>query len=547
MKDKVFISGHRIPDTDSICSALAYAELKNRIGDIDAIPIRLGELNQETRFVLNYFNIKAPRYVETLKPSLGEIDIDVARGISGDTSLWKASQLIENNHLNSLAIVDADNKLEGVISLSNITKAYANVWDDTILGRSNTSLENILEVLAAEIIVLPENPRAFDGSFNIYAMSHVNNQLIHMNDIVLVGDRRDAQKDALDREISLLVLTNNSKLAEEDVELAKENNVTVISTALSTFMAARLIPQAVPVSFLMTRDNIVTFHLSDMMDDAQKIMASTRYRSYPVLDAQNRVVGSISRYHVINTERKKVILVDHNEASQSIPDLDQAEILEIIDHHRIANINTSQPIYFRNVPVGCTATIISGMYFENGIRPSREMAGLMCAAIISDTLLFRSPTATNDDRKAIERLAPIAGINPKEFAMEMFRAGTDISHKKPTDLLTQDVKFFNIDKIGAKIAQVFTMNLEALDTMRPKIVERMQELLQQQSEDLYILAITDIFNERSVILIAGEYAEEIAEEFGQKLEHNSFVGEGILSRKKQIIPKVTAAISKAVK
>lgn len=546
MKEKVYITGHRVPDTDSICSALAYAELKNRMGDMEAIPVRLGELNQETRFVLDYFQVKAPVYMDSIKPLLKDIEVDRAHGVAGGTSLFKASQIIENNHLNSLAIVDEDDKLEGIVSLSNITKSYANIWDDTIIGRSETPLDNITEVLSAKVVVNPKNPRPFEGSFNIYAMNHLDNQLIKENDLVLVGDRYEAQKDAIERGVSLLVLTNNSEMSEELIELAEEMGVTVISSSLTTFIAARMIPQAVPISFLMTKENLVGFYEEQSLEEVQKKMAQTRFRSYPVLNGNDEVIGSISRFHLINVQKKKLIQVDHNEASQSIPDIDHAEIIEIIDHHRVANVTTTQPIYFRNMPVGCTSTIISQMFFEQGIRPSKEAAGLMSAAIISDTLLFRSPTATPMDKFALERLAPIAGIDPESFAMEMFRVGTDLTDKKPTELLNQDVKFYTISDVKIKVAQVFTMNLDEIDELTERLIIRMKELLASQEEDTYVLAITDLFKETSKILVVGRGEEEIALEFGQTLKNNSFMAQGVLSRKKQLIPIINQAISKLV-
>lgn len=545
MKDKVYITGHRVPDTDSICSALAYAELKNRLGDVEAVPIRIGELNPETRFVLDYFDVDAPTYVQSMQPQLRDLAFDHSYGISADIPTLKASELIEKNHLNSLAVVDEDEKIIGIISLSNITRSYADIWNDNVIGRSGATLDNILEVLIATPIVVPENPREMKGSINIYAMSHIDNTIILENDLVLVGNRPEAQRDAIERGVSILILTNQSQLPPELIPLAEENRVTVITTGYTSYMAARLLPQAVPVSFLMSTDNLVTFHLDDTMDDVSAVMAKTRYRSYPVLDAQDRVVGSISRYHLINTEKKKLILVDHNERSQSVPDIEQAEILEIIDHHRVANVTTSAPIYFRNMPVGCTSTIVSQIYFEQGMRPTREAAGLMCSAIISDTLLFRSPTATDADRRAVQRLAPIAGINPEEYAMEMFRAGTDLSNKKPTDILTQDVKFFAVEGAKVKIAQIFTMALDSLDGMTERLAKRMRELLAEQNEDTYILAMTDIFRETSRILVVGSYDSAIAREFGKELDNQSFMADGVLSRKKQILPVVAAAISKA--
>lgn len=544
MKETVYITGHRVPDTDSICSALAYADLKNRVGDVHAIPIRIGEINPETRFVLDYFQVDAPRYMDSMAPQLSELDYDRAHGISEETTLRKATELIEENHLNSLAVVNEANQLSGIISLSNITKSYANVWDDTVIGRSHTPLRNILEVLSASVLVEPKQPRPFTGAFNIYAMEEFNEDLIHENDLVMIGDRPRAQKDCIEHGVSLLILTNHSRLEEDLVPLAEEAGVTVIRTGLTTFMAACLLRQAVPVRFVMAKSNLVAFHQDDSLEDARQIMAKTRFRSYPILDNQDQVIGSISRYHLINTARKKLILVDHNERTQSIADLELAEIVEIIDHHRVANITTQQPIYFRNMPVGCTSTIVAQMYFEQGIRPSRAMAGLMCSAIISDTLYFRSPTATAADRFALERLAPIAGINPEEYAMEMFRAGTDLSTKKPSEILTQDVKFFNIEGLKVRVAQVFSMNADPLRALKERLLTRMEELLREQEEDLYILVMTDIFKESSTVLVKGDYAEAVAKAFDASMQDHEFNAPGLLSRKKQLIPRISAVIAR---
>ncbi len=541
-KPKVYITGHRVPDTDSICSAIAYAELKNRVGEIKAIPVRLGELNQETRFVMDYFNVDPPLYLNSIQPLLSDAEFDKSYGISGGTTLYRATEIIQSNHQNSLGVVNDEQKLIGVISLSEITKSYASVWNDNILGRSNTPLSNVIEVLSGKMIFEPKEPRAMVGDINIYAMSHVDNDIIKENDIVLVGDRPQAQQDAVKKGVSLMIVTNNAEACPEALELAEEYRVTIISTGLSTYIAARLLPQAVPVSFLMTSENLVYFHLNDYLEDVREKMATTRFRSYPVVDGKDRVVGSISRYHLINTEKKKVILVDHNEAGQSIADLDQAEILEIIDHHRVANITTSKPIYFRNLPVGCTSTILSQMYYEQGIRPTKKAAGLMCAAIISDTLLFKSPTTTEYDKMALARMAPIAGIDPEEFAMEMFKAGTDLSNKDAGDILTQDVKFFDIHGIKMKVAQIFSMDSGFSKETRDDLFNNMEDLLKVQDEDTYVLIITDIFKEDSMVMVAGKYGDEIAAQFGSQLNNHIFIAKGLLSRKKQMLPALNQAV-----
>lgn len=545
MREQVYITGHRNPDTDSICAAIGYAELKNKRGEIDAIPVRLGELNQETRFVLDYFNVEAPRFVDTMKPQVEDLFLDQAYCVAPYISLNKALDLIQDNHLNNIPVVDEEESLIGIVSLSNLTRCYTEVWDDRILGRADTPIDNIIGVLSAEIINLPKKPREYNGRMLVSAMDPKKCTEIEENDLVIVGDREDAQEEAIDRNVSLLILSGGDVLCDRLVEKAKANNVTVISTSYNTFMTTRLLPQAVPVSYVMTKDNLVAFYLDDYVEDIRNIMADTRYRSYPVLNHQNKVIGSISRFHLISNKKKKLILVDHNERNQSVADIEEADIIEIIDHHRVANVATSGPIYFRNLPVGSTCTIISMMFFEQGLRPTKKVAGLLCAAIISDTLLFRSPTSTDLDRRILHRMAKIANIDVDDFAMKMFKAGTSLENKKPSDILKGDVKRFTIEGEQVRVAQVFTMDLESLEMIKDNLIIRMEELLKEQNEDVFVLMMTDIFKETSEIIVVGGFEDAIASEFGETLEDKSFLSQGTLSRKKQVIPKINAAISKS--
>lgn len=545
MKEEVFITGHRNPDSDSICSALAYAELKNKRGECNAIPIRLGELNQETKFILNYFGLEPPMYKDTIKPQVGDLSIDTAYSVSKDISLNKALNLIQNNNISSLIVVDENETLIGIVSLSNITKSYMDIWDDGILGRSKTTIDNIIEVLSAELIYEPEKIRNFEN-ISVYAMEVGDvEETIHEGDIVIVGNRPEAQKDAIQRDISVLIITGGGKADEEALELAKKHGVNIISTEFNSYMTARLLPQSVPVSYVMTTEDLVYFHKDDYVEYVKVIMGKSRYRAYPIIDHKNRVVGSISRYHLISNRRKQLILVDHNEKNQSIPDIEVAEIKEIIDHHRVANISTTGPIYFRNEPVGSTSTIISRIYFEHGIRPSKKIAGILSAAIISDTLLFRSPTTTDTDRRMLDRMSKIAGIDIDKFAMEMFKAGTSLENKKPEDLLTSDVKLFTIEDEKVRIGQAFTMDLDNIGFIKKPLIERMEEMRKDYQEDLFVFILTDIFEERSEIIVSGKHSKAIADAFDGEVTDHSFIAPGVLSRKKQVVPRITQAISKA--
>lgn len=540
MKNKIYITGHKNPDTDSICSAIALAELKNKMGH-DAEAIRLGNLNRETEFVLDYFKVQKPRLKTSIKPQVRDIEIDAAYCVNPSLSMASAMDLIQKNNISSLPVVDDEDNLIGIVSLSNIASNYMEIWDDSIIGRSNTSFENILDVLRGKVLYLPEKPRSLSGKMAVKAIK--NQDLISEGDIVIVGDDVKDQESVIRKGISLLILTISSKLDDRLMKLAKENNVAVISTGLSTFMVARLLPQAVPVEYVMTRDDLVVFHKDDLIDDVREKMSQSRFRSYPVLDNKGKVIGNISRYHLISNLKKKIILVDHNERNQSIDDIDSAEIIQIVDHHRVANVSTSSPIYFRNEPVGSTATIVSKMFFENGIKPSREVAGLLCAAIISDTLLFRSPTSTETDKYVLNKMKKIAAINVEDFAMEMFCAGTSLEGRKPDELLKSDVKNFSIEGVNVRVCQIFTMNLDSTASVEKDLKEAMENFVASSDAESFILMITDIFKEVSEVILAGSFKEAIARKFDKELVGDKFLSEGLLSRKKQLLPKISSAIS----
>lgn len=546
MREVVYITGHKNPDTDSIMSAIAYADLKNRLGEVRAIPIRLGKLNPESRFVLDYFGVDAPKIKESMQLQVKDLDIDTGNIIDPSIAIRNAWDIFQKGEAHSLSVVDADGKIVGIASLSNITRAYMDVWDDKILGRSKTPIDNIIDVLAAHIINLPENPRSYNGKMTVFAMNEGEKNdledVIIEGDIVISGNRDDYYEFLIKQKVGLIILTHGAVMNDDMVNLAKENNVTVLSTEYNSFMTARLLPMTIPISHVMTTENLVYFTTEDNLDQVRDAMAKSRFRSYPVVDSTERIVGSVSRYHLISSEKKKLILVDHNERNQSIDDIEEAEIQEIIDHHRVANILTTGPVFFRAEPVGSTATIISEMYLESGIRPSKKIAGILCAAIISDTLLFRSPTTTETDKRILDRMSKIADLNPEEFADKMFRAATSLKGKSATDLVEGDVKTFNIGGEDFRVGQVMTMNPEELIPIMDELKDLMDKKIKAKNESTFVLVLTDIFNQRSELLVVGEHFDSIREEFGEITERGTINAPGVLSRKKQVIPKLTAAI-----
>ena len=544
MKDTIYITGHKNPDSDSICAALAYAEYKNGNADVNAIPMRLGDINLETKFILDYFGVEAPPLVETLRLSVEDLNFDRVAPVSPDISLRMALNIMKKDNINSLPVVDDEEKLLGIVTVSDIIQNYIDVWDNTILGKSETTIDNIIDTLSATPINISKNNRAFLGKISILAMDiHSIKDNDYENDIIICGNRKDVQEFAINSNISLMIIVGNGSLDEDLLNMAYDKDITIISTPYDTFMCSRLITQSAPIKYSMTTENIIKFSLDELVDDVRVQMSQTRYRGYPVVDDNNKVVGLLSRYHLISSMKKKVILVDHNERSQSVDGLEESEILEIIDHHRVADVFTGSPIYFRNEPVGSTSTIIANIFFENGRRPSKKIAGLLAAAIISDTLLLKSPTSTNIDKMMLERLSRIAELDVEKFAIEMFKAGTSLTGKSPHELLNQDLKTFTIkdDKIG--ISQVYTMDAESLKDMREDLLMQMESKAHEIGYSIYILMLTDIFNEASEMIVVGEHKSLVANAFGKTLVNNSFYATGVLSRKKQVVPPITNMLS----
>lgn len=545
MKDVIYISGHKNPDSDSICAAIAYAEFKNRTEDTEAVPVRLGELNRETKFILDYFEVESPKLIETVKLQVSDLNIDKIAPISPDISLKMAWNIMKKHNLKTLPVTDENEYLKGIVSVSNLTSTFMDVWDTNILSKSNTKLENILETLSAKPIFIYKGSTSFKGKIIVTAMKPESIQcLIEEGDIAIVGDREDNQLISINAKSSLVIVTGTQEVSDAVIKKAEENGCTLISTSYDSFTAARLITQSIPVEYVMAKDNIINFSTEDFVDDIRDVMIETRYRSYPVVNIENRIIGSISRYHLISRNKKKVILLDHNERGQSVDGLEDAEVLEIIDHHRIADVQTGTPIYFRNEPVGSTSTIIGSIFFENGIRPSKKVAGILCAAIISDTLLFKSPTATNVDKMILKRLAQIADLDVETFAKEMFKAGTSLIDRTAEDVFHQDFKIFNLGNMKIGVSQINTMDIESFLPIKADMINLMEAKAVKENFNILIFMLTDILNVGSEIMASGPSKDMLSKAFNIKLNNKESVFlPGILSRKKQVIPPLSTAIT----
>ena len=541
---KVVVIGHRNPDTDSICSAIAYAELKNKTSSLVCEARRAGRMNQETEFVLRRFGVQPPRMCTDVNPKIRDVDYREMPGIPGSTSLRKAWEIMRDQQIDTLSITSADNELEGIITVKDLATANMDVFDTAVLAKSRTSYKNILETLNGTMVVGDADAVCTTGHIKIgTATPEMLESSVEKGDIVILSNRYESQLCAIEKEASLLIICNGAKVGRTIQRIADETGVAIMTTPVDTYAAGKLISQCAPISYYMTRDNILKFTLVTPVADVLRVMAKVRHRYFPILDEEGKYCGMVSRRNVIALRKRRIILVDHNEATQAVEGFDQAEILEIIDHHRIGSLETSGPVYFRNQPVGCTATIITQMYDENGVEIRPQIAGLLLAAILSDTLVFRSPTCTAVDVNAANRLAGIAGVDIDEFANEMFEAGEKLDGKTAEEVFLQDFKVFMCGDIRFGVAQGSYMTRKNLQAAQALLQPYLEEARNKQNvEDLYML-LTDVPKEESVVICTGRHADEMLRSGFEKEpeEDGSWTLPGVVSRKKQFIPALMTA------
>ena len=541
---KVVVIGHRNPDTDSICSAIAYAELKNRTSTLVCEPRRAGKMNQETEFVLKKFGVTPPRMCTDVNPKIRDVDYREMPGIPGSTSLRRAWKIMRDQQIDTLSITSADNELEGIITVKDLATANMDVFDTAVLAKSRTSYKNILETLNGTMVVGNADAVCTTGHIKIgTATPELLESSVEKGDIVILSNRYESQLCAIEKEASLLIICNGAKVGRTIQRIADETGVAIMTTPVDTYAAGKLISQCAPISYYMTRDNILKFTLVTPVADVLRVMAKVRHRYFPILDEDGKYCGMVSRRNVIALRKRRIILVDHNEATQAVEGFDQAEILEIIDHHRIGSLETSGPVYFRNQPVGCTATIITQMYDENGVEIPAQTAGLLLAAILSDTLVFRSPTCTPVDVAAAKRLAKIAGVDIDEFSTEMFEAGEKLDGKTPEEVFLQDFKVFMCGDIRFGVAQGSYMTRKNLQAAQALLQPYLEEARNKQNvEDLYML-LTDVPKEESVVICTGRYAAEVLSNGfeSRPAADGSWTLPGVVSRKKQFIPAMMSA------
>ena len=545
MSEIVYVSGHKNPDTDSICSAIAYSYLLNATNKYNAVPVRLGEVNSETEYVLKRFGVEHPVLLKTVKQKVEDLNYDKVTVFSKDLTLKTAWFLLKQQNLKSAPILDEHGQLLGLLSTSNIIEGYMDQWDSEVLKKAKTPVENVIDTLEANVIYLNEALKVINGDIHIAAMSgNEAKKRIHENDVVIVGgDRSDDLEELISVKPSLIILTGSLTSNEHVVNKCKEQGISIVSTPFNTYQTSQQIVQAVPVEYVMIKGDIKTFSTDDTLDYMKEVMSETRYRGYPVIDLNNRCVGSISRFALLKGLRKKVVLVDHNERGQSIPGIEEADILEIVDHHRVADIQTVGPLLFRGEPLGSTATIVTRMFEEQDVEMPSHIAGLLLGAVVSDTLLFKSPTCTPVDTKIAKKLAEIAGVDIQEFAMEMFKAGTSLVGKTVDEIFNQDFKKFSFDNLQVGVAQVNSMDIEGFLPYKKDMLDYLNKFAEDNNLEFTLLLLTDIINANSEIFVGGPRPELVEKAFNVQLTDRQGTLEGVISRKKQVVPAITAIMS----
>ena len=551
LKRKTLVIGHRNPDTDSICSAVCYANLKRAVTGEEYIPARAGHVNGETRFVLDYFGMEEPALVEDVRTQVRDIEIRKTKGVADNISLKRAWNIMQENNVVTIPAVREDGTLEGLITVGDITKTYMNIYDSSILSKANTQYSNIIETLEAELIIGSAEAYFDQGKVLIAAANpDLMEFYIEPHDLVILGNRYESQLCAIEMGADCIIVCEGAAVSMTIKKIAQERGCTIIATTYDTYTAARLINQSMPISYFMTREHLITFNSDDYIDEIREVMASKRHRDFPILDKDGYYLGMISRRNLLGAKGKQVILVDHNEKNQAVAGIENAEILEIIDHHRLGTIQTMSPVFFRNQPLGCTATIIYQMYQEAGIKVEPKIAGLLCSAIVSDTLLFRSPTCTPVDEMAARALADIAGIDIEKYAMEMFSAGSNLKDKSDEEIFYQDFKRFTSGKVTIGVGQITSLNGGELDKLKGRMEAFMEKALENNGLDMIFFMLTNILTETTELICEGQGALQLAgKAFHQDIELLEEEGlkkpvlrlPGVVSRKKQLIPELMLA------
>lgn len=540
----IYVIGHRNPDTDSICSAIAYANLKRAMGTENVVAARAGSINKETKYALDYFKAQAPQLVSDIYPRVSDIAIEVTKKVKTTDNLRILGMAMKEAGLRSVPVVDENDNLVGMASVSDLAKAYFQEITLDSVSASGASIIDIEKVIEANVLVKGDDTAKITGDIKVIAscIERVAST-IKAGEIVIIGNRpEEAYAKCIDLGVSCMIITSGAEISDEIIAKAQAKNVIVLTTAFDTYSTARLISQCAPVSSIMTTD-IVSFKPTDMISDVKGILETNEYRNYPVVE-NGKLVGIVSKDKFMMPEKQAVILTDHNELGQAVEGIESGKIVEVVDHHRFGGLQTSDPIFINVRPVGCTCTIVTNMYQQYGVEIPQQIAGLLMSAIISDTVLFKSPTCTQADKDAVEYLAKIAGVDYKEYGLAMLKAGADIGDMTPAQIVKNDSKEFQIGNYPMLISQLSVMDTDQVMAMQDEILANMAQVCEKEGYAMSIVIVTDIINEGSYLLFSGEPKNLIGEAFKQDASKSVMYLPGVMSRKKQIIPPLSEAVKK---
>ena len=544
-QEKIFVIGHKNPDTDSICSAIAYCDIKNRTTqDSKYIAKRAGQINEETEYVLNRFGVQPPGYLSNIGTQVKDMDIRLSPEANKSMSLKNAWYLMQENSIVSLPIREKDGTLEGLITIGDIAKTYMDTTDSYLLSRARTQYQRIAETIGGKVVEGNGHGYFIQGKIMVAtANPDKMKEYVEENDMIIMGNREEDHLQAIEQNVSCIIVGLGIEVTEKVLKLAHEKDIIIISSPYDTFTISRLINQSIPVKYIMKTESLVTFNTEDFTDDIQDVMIKHRHRAFPGIDKKGKCIGTISRRNFLDMHRKKVVLVDHNEKDQAVDNIDKAEIMEIIDHHKLGTLQTMQPISFRNQPVGCTGTIMYQMYGEQKLEIPPKIAGLLCAAIISDTLMFRSPTCTLQDKMAAGALALIADISIEEFAREMFKAGSNLKDKSPEEIFYQDYKKFIAEgDVCFGVGQISSMDADELKEIKERLLPFMVSECGRHGVSRVYFMLTNIMEQSTELLFYGEGSDEMAVyAFIMQPDNGTIYLKGVVSWKKQLIPPLMEA------
>ncbi len=536
-KGNIYVIGHRNPDTDSVVSAMAYAALRNAVGDREFVAGRVDHCNDETKRLLDYFGLNAPLRIKDVRTQVRDLDFDTPPTLEPTVTLDHAWKAMEENHLSGIPVVNRDGTLYGTLSVHDIANFDIGTIHNPVA--QNIPVFNLLGVIEGRIISDGADMKtSLSGEVIIATPSNDDSsRVFSKNTIVLCGNQPEIIKAAFESEVDAIILCASGS-ADEIIKDYPNSKTCVIYSPLDAVKISRLMFLATPIERTCTTGDIVCFSIDDYVDDVREVVLKSRHRSYPIVDENQKVVGTLSRYHLLRPRRKQVVLVDHNEAAQAVPGFEQADLVAIIDHHRLADIETGLPIYVRNEPVGSTTTIVAEMYQERGVSPSPKMAGLMVSAILSDTVMFKSPTCTKRDIELAERLSRIAGITIEEIGKVLFDSNSSTT-KTCEQLVAQDFKEFHIAGQRLGVSQITCVDSQKFLDRKDEFLETMETLKKKNAYDIVLLMLTDVLIEGTELLFIGN-EDTIRYAFNKEPKDNQLFLEGVMSRKKQIIPMLTA-------